>query len=360
MRKQFAYADARATGILLSETESEIIEAAALKMAAQYADYSLHSSDLLHAVELAAAALPSEVRRALISFRDQGNTSGTLLLRGLPLGSLPATPDRPEDEPDWTEVSVATLSQLMVMSVLGRAISYRDEKNGNLVQDVSPKRGAETRQENSGSILLELHTEDGFHPAAPHFLSLICLRGDRDGLAATVTGGIGDVLPELDEETVATLRRPEFRTKFSTSFVHDTDEEVLTPPVPVLCGTEANPDLRVDFHGTVGTTPAARAALAALEDAVLGCLRGIVLAPGELIILDNRRTVHGRTGFTPRYDGADRWLRRSFALADLRPVLHDLGEGRIHNAITARQTGSDTVAGAVPDPVSEPGLVPVA
>ncbi|MFD8884722.1 TauD/TfdA family dioxygenase [Streptomyces erythrochromogenes] len=346
MRKEFSYADARPSGIVLSETESDIIEAAALKLAAQYADYSLHSTDLLHAVELAAAALPSRVRRALIAFRDESNAAGTLLLRGLPLGSLPATPDRVEDEPAWTEVAVATLGQLMVMSVLGRSISYSDEKSGNLVQDVSPKRGAEKRQENSGSILLELHTEDGFHPAAPHFLSLICLRGDRDGRAATVTGGIGDVLPHLDGETVAALRRPEFRTRFSTSFVHDTDEEVLTPPVPVLSGPEGRPDLRVDFHGTVGTTPAARAALAELEDAVLGSLRGTVLRPGELIILDNRRTVHGRTGFTPRYDGADRWLRRSFALADLRPVLDDLGEGRSHNAITARRPARGLAAAA--------------
>ncbi|MFJ9943636.1 TauD/TfdA family dioxygenase [Streptomyces erythrochromogenes] len=346
MGKEFSYADARPSGIVLGETESDIIEAAALKVAAQYADYSLHSTDLLHAVELAAAALPSRVRRALISFRDESNAGGTLLLRGLPLGSLPATPDRVEDEPDWTEVPVATLGQLMVMSVLGRSISYSDEKSGNLVQDVSPKRGAEHRQENSGSILLELHTEDGFHPAAPHFLSLICLRGDRDGRAATVTGGIGDVLPHLAEETVAALRRPEFRTRFSTSFVHDTDEEVLTPPVPVLSGPQANPDLRVDFHGTVGTTPAARAALAELEESVLGSLRGIVLRPGELIILDNRRTVHGRTDFTPRYDGADRWLRRSFALADLRPVLDDLGEGRSHNAITARRPARGLAAAA--------------
>lgn len=84
MRKEFSYADARPSGIVLGETESDIIEAAALKVAAQYADYSLHSTDLLHAVELAAAALPSRVRRALISFRDESNAGGTLLLRGSP------------------------------------------------------------------------------------------------------------------------------------------------------------------------------------------------------------------------------------------------------------------------------------
>ncbi|MCZ9349765.1 TauD/TfdA family dioxygenase [Streptomyces mutabilis] len=337
MRKEFAYVDARTDGLVLSETEAGILEATALKIAADHAGCSLHSTDLLHSVELASAALPGEVRRALIAFRDQGNTGGALLLRGLPIGTLPATPDRPEAEPHWADVPVATLSQLMVMSVLGRSISYSDEKNGNLVQDVSPKRGAERRQENGGSILLELHTEDGFHPAAPHFLSLICLRGDRDGKAATVTGGIGDALPALDAETVAALRRPEFRTRFSTSFVRDSGREVMTPPMPVLSGPESNPDLRVDFHGTVGTTPAARAALARLEDAILGSLKGLVLEPGELIILDNRRTVHGRTDFAPRYDGQDRWLRRSFALADLRPVWSELGQGRSHNPVTAEQ-----------------------
>ncbi|MEU6620228.1 TauD/TfdA family dioxygenase [Streptomyces litmocidini] len=344
MRKEFAYADARATGIVLSGSEAEIVEASALRIADEYAGHSLHGTDLLHAVELAAAALPAHVRRALISFRDRGNESGTLLLRGLPVGELPATPDRVEDEPAWTEVAVATIAQLMVMSVLGRSISYSDEKNGDLVQDVSPKRGAETRQENSGSILLELHTEDGFHPAAPHFLSLLCLRGDRDGVAATVTGGIGDVLPALDARTVEALRRPEFRTRFSSSFVHDTDEEVLTPPMPVLSGPAHDPDLRVDFHGTVGVTAEARDALATLQAAMLDALRGIVLRPGELIILDNRRTVHGRTGFTPRYDGEDRWLRRSFALADLRPVLGRLGEGRSHRPVTAPAPASTLTA----------------
>jgi L-asparagine oxygenase len=34
--------------------------------------------------------------------------------------------------------------------------------------------------------------------------------------------------------------------------------------------------------------------------------------------VDNRVTVHGRTAFQPRYDGRDRWLQRTFALADLR------------------------------------------
>ncbi|MEU6589473.1 TauD/TfdA family dioxygenase [Streptomyces sp. NPDC046881] len=330
---EFRYTDIRAAGIALDGEESRQIEREALRIAHEYADCSLHDTDLLHAVEIAASVLPPAVRKALIAFRDEGNPSGSLLLSGLPVGTLPPTPDVVEKEPAWTEVPVATLSQLMVMSVLGRSFSYSDEKSGHLVQDVCPKRGAEERQENSGSVLLELHTEDGFHPNPPHFLSLICLREDHDRVAATVTSGILDILPHLDPDTVAALRRPEFRTRFSTSFVPDESVEVLTDPMPVLTGPAESPELRVDFHGTIAQTPRARAALDQLERAMLGTLKGLVLRPGDLIVVDNRHAVHGRSGFAPRYDGDDRWLRRSFALADLRPVNDRLTGGRSHRPV---------------------------
>ncbi|TDD59964.1 hypothetical protein E1263_12755 [Kribbella antibiotica] len=44
---------------------------------------------------------------------------------------------------------------------------------------------------------------------------------------------------------------------------------------------------------------------------------GMVLVAGDLMVVDNRKAVHGRTSFVPRYDGNDRWLRRSFAVRDL-------------------------------------------
>jgi len=42
-----------------------------------------------------------------------------------------------------------------------------------------------------------------------------------------------------------------------------------------------------------------------------------VFAPGDIMIVDNRRAVHGRSGYTPRYDGLDRFLIRCFAVRDL-------------------------------------------
>jgi len=43
----------------------------------------------------------------------------------------------------------------------------------------------------------------------------------------------------------------------------------------------------------------------------------VVLDDGDLLVIDNDRAVHGRTAFTPRYDGTDRWLRRALVVTSL-------------------------------------------
>jgi L-asparagine oxygenase len=46
--------------------------------------------------------------------------------------------------------------------------------------------------------------------------------------------------------------------------------------------------------------------------------RTAYLEPGDLAVVDNRVTVHGRTAFRPRYDGRDRRPGRGFVLTGLR------------------------------------------
>ena len=42
-----------------------------------------------------------------------------------------------------------------------------------------------------------------------------------------------------------------------------------------------------------------------------------MLEAGDLLVVDNSVAVHGRTPFTARFDGTDRWLQRTFVVADL-------------------------------------------
>ncbi len=43
----------------------------------------------------------------------------------------------------------------------------------------------------------------------------------------------------------------------------------------------------------------------------------VKLRPGELLIIDNRRAIHARSGFKAYYDGEDRWLQRIYVVRDL-------------------------------------------
>jgi L-asparagine oxygenase len=40
------------------------------------------------------------------------------------------------------------------------------------------------------------------------------------------------------------------------------------------------------------------------------------LSPGEILFVDNRRAVHGRSPFVPQYNGEDRFLLRCFSVFD--------------------------------------------
>ncbi|MFI8194544.1 TauD/TfdA family dioxygenase [Streptomyces sp. NPDC085946] len=276
----------------------------------------LDDPGLLADIEMAARWLPPRLARTLSRFRQAGNAHGTLIVRNLPIDDdLPPTP-ADGVAPDWARLPLATVAQLATVSWLGDVIAYADEKSGRLVQDIVPVRGAERRQENSGSVMLELHTEDGFHPFKPDFVTLLCLRADQERRALTSTGAITRALPRLSAACVSTLRRPLFRIRHSSSF-GGSGTGAVSMPLPVLSGPDAEPELIADFHAMEADGDRAARALDELRDAMLAVLVGTVLDEGDLIVVDNRAAVHGRTGFRPRYDGRDRWLRRCFAVADL-------------------------------------------
>ena len=56
-----------------------------------------------------------------------------------------------------------------------------------------------------------------------------------------------------------------------------------------------------------------------------------MLEPGDLLVIDNNVAVHGRTPFVARFDGTDRWLQRTFVVADLAPSAADRDGPRDHH-----------------------------
>lgn len=274
---------------------------------------------LLTEIELHSNRLPDRLVKHLIGFRKNSNEYGMLLIRNLPIDSdLPPTP--PDDNwIAWPKTSYMSEYVLLgVMLHLGDPIAYEDEKGGALIQNICPIRGKEEAQENNGSIYLEFHTEDAFHPHKPDYVGLLCLRPDREHNAVTAAASVRRILAIVPSTVQALLRQPLYRIRLSSSFMSGGEEVLFSPPLAVLSGDLLEPELSADFYGMEATTPAAQLALKTLEDALLKVALEHRLIPGDLMIIDNKVAVHARTAFHPKYDGQDRWLQRLFIVRDFQ------------------------------------------
>lgn len=278
------------------------------------------------------AALPEELRREIQHFGRFGNRDGGIVIDGIPIGAIPDTPPAADLAVGATLREAALMS--ILLALLGEQIGYRPEMGGNLVQDVLPVPGDEHEQVSTGALVdLKTHVEMAFSEFRSDYVALQCLRADHEGAAGTTLSSIDRMLPMLDEQTIRTLRAPLFRTKVDKSFLRGdalTDDVWIDDNVRILSESETRARLRVDFAETEGMTPEAVAALERLNEAAVATQQLVRLRPGQMIICDNNRALHGRTVFEPRYDGQDRWLLRAFITKDLRKSeLVRPGDGRI-------------------------------
>lgn len=286
------------------------------------ADPLRESEAFLRQVARAGGRLPGPLRRKLDVFRRRGNRDGFLLLRGVPVVGR------------WGAEACLAL----VGSRLGEMVGYLQDKKGALFHDVRPEPSQEYEQSAAGSKApLALHTERCFHPHLPSHLLLFCLRADPKGRARTEIASVRRMMPLLPARILPTLYQPVFRTGIDYSFGNVATEKANGPVLSVLYGHSRDLGLRYDLDLMAGLTAKARTALASVKRAARRASVSIGLAAGDLLVIDNRRAVHGRTAFTPRYDGRDRWLKRAYLVADLAASASDRlpGERIIRTRFTA-------------------------
>lgn len=294
-------------------------------------DLVRQTDDFVREAQLLSARLSESLRRSLIEFRRFGHPSGGILIRHVPLGGVPPTPDRAAAAVGAKLPAAAAMSVLV--ACLGDQYGFRPELGGNIVQDILPVRGFEDQQISIGSTIdIEAHTEMAFSLFRSDYLALLCVRPDHERKAGTTLHSIDQILPLLDEATIRTLRQARFRTMVDPSFLlgDGITEDIWVEPVEVLSGPEQRPRMRFDLDGTKGNDPESQAALEEFAGAAAKARSIVRLDAGDLLIIDNNRALHGRTPFAPRYDGCDRWLLRAFVTKDLRRSEHVRpGDGRI-------------------------------
>jgi L-asparagine oxygenase len=180
--------------------------------------------------------------------------------------------------------------------------------------------GSELALSNEGSLVdLGMHTEAAIFLLRPHFILLVCLRGDAQGDARTTVASATVMCRHLNPETLAVLRAPVFQLRAPQSFDNGLGEVRWSEPRPILAGPAELPEICVNLNGVRATTPQAEQALAAVHTVLQrpGVVQSVCLTPGDMLVVNNRKALHGRTPFTPRFDGRDRWLQRCYVRSDL-------------------------------------------
>lgn len=230
-------------------------------------------------------------------------------IRGLQVSTSEPTPIAPISTLDNIPVPAATLG--LVASLVGLHRGFERESSGRLIHSVAPIQANQDLQiSSSSSVELEMHTEIAYAEHTPDFVLLLCAKQGAES-AATLIAPLSDILRELSGAVLRTLFEPRFMTSVDV-VVRDRPERKVGPN-PLLyrngCGDVA---IRCDFGEAEATDNASNDALATLRTAARHCVRRIVLDEGDLLVVDNRRALHGRMPFAARFDGTDRWLLRSY------------------------------------------------
>ncbi|MGW4215110.1 TauD/TfdA family dioxygenase [Lentzea sp. NPDC004789] len=265
----------------------------------------------------AARVLPTRIHDALLSFDRRGSATGTFLIEGMPVGPIPATP--PDNTLHLGEATLLSKAQAIVNEAAGHMLAYEAEGFGRLFQDMVPARSAAHTQTSLGSsVELELHTEQAFSVLRPDFISLACLRGDPNAQTYTLTAR--QVAEAVTTAELETLRQKCWMTGVDLSFRRGGqafDKGEIRGPLSILEGAEDDPFIVFDQDLMTSNQSAATAAFDTVIDTYRRHRHCHVLKPGDLLLIDNHRVVHGRSPFRPLFDGSDRFVVRSFVVRDL-------------------------------------------
>jgi L-asparagine oxygenase len=267
----------------------------------------------------ASSFIPERIKTILLNFAQYGSETGYLLFKNFEINSeaLPKTPKN--NKYNIGEKEELSKIQAILVSAIGHLLGYEAECFGNLFQDIVPNKSMANNQTSLGSnIELEIHTEQAFSNLKPDILCLSCLKGDDN--ANTYILPIQSILKNTTEKERALLRLPLWKTGVDLSFKLNNNEFIegdIRGPMSIINGEEIDPTLIFDQDLMTGITEEAQCFIKKIVSIYYEYRISHNLKKGEIILIDNKRAVHGRSPFFPKYNGHDRFLVRCFAVFDL-------------------------------------------
>lgn len=247
-------------------------------------------------------------------------------------GQLPQTPQGFVPVPDAEGTLIARVSAIVALGALGmETVSYGSENDGELFVNlvVLPGDGRSADKSKGG---MRGHTDavtfpfrgqvDVNNPDIAPSPDFVCLSGLRnpDSVRTTVMP-MSEVLADLSGDQIEELKKQQFGIRSQTTFIpgmklilgeeHGIDEaEILLDVGDETWVRYSHSSIRVDED----EQPAAANANAAFAAACLQHCASAVVEPGDILLVNNRLALHGRSDVGGEPGGESRWILRTYGL----------------------------------------------
>jgi L-asparagine oxygenase len=226
--------------------------------------------------------------------------------------------------------------------LFGAVYGYTTEQDGSFIQDVLPSSTAAYTPSFKGSrAFLRFHNDitftvpESFYLTNPDYTCLYCLR-ENETPVLTYVLSVEDILSKLSDAERELAEAPIF--SFSTPYGYNERVNQGVPTwirnMPIL-SREPVPEIRFTASGVTSEDERGVELLKRLESEVFHVdnAEAIELKVGDLLVIDNRRALHARSSFTAKFDGRDRWLRRTYVKSAATAQHRDASRGLVREFV---------------------------
>lgn len=281
----------------------------------------LKNNNLVYAKELS-KLLPNRIKNKLDEFIN--NKNPVIIMKNLPIEKdIPQTPIN--NTFHIGETTMLARIQTIINEYIGEMVSYEAEGGGLLFQDMVPNKKLSNTQTSLGSrVELELHTEQAFSELRPDYLCLACLRGNNG--AKTYYLDIKNITQRMSIEELNMLKNKLWNIGVDLSFTMNGCNGEIRGPLSILNSKNGHLELVFDQDLIIGLTDEANKLTQKIIDIYYEDREHVILQSGDILIINNHRSVHGRSSFTPNYDGYDRFIIRSFIMSNKNKIKDKTGK----------------------------------
>lgn len=210
------------------------------------------------------------------------------------------------------------------------AIGYINVNQGDVYQDIYPKRSMQGSQSQKALKEIHFHKDLANHFVRPDQVYMVGMRSTPVNKVYTSFVRNIDVIGAFTPDEIETLRSGEFYTPFDDLTVIGGSRELGDADKHPILSEETN--IRYFENRTVGVTDRAKALVPKVSEILHHFKQRVLVAPGDFVVTYNNHTIHAKEVVEVGDPEAlrTRWILKTVNVDDLAPHRETMMPGTSH------------------------------